>query len=430
MDNKIVFFHLAIAIIIGVTHPFLPGVLKLVFIPYVAYLLVRHRPSYFPALILIMGYGTIISVVGSLISMSIVLFNTKLINNSLVKKIVYFLTIMFPVYVYMTFIRFFKGVDLVTALTMNDYYLAFWFLPFGFIYSNYFNEKNANYLIIFGFIFSIFSPFLTDLHSFSSLRRLSQLFFISGFILLLYFIIFLRVKNVFIILFLFLLIGLNTGIFKFTFVFAVSIGLLALFNQQTGYFYLNKLDSLRRFIPKLIFIFPILFLSITLWLTPSFSNVYREINIDYSSNNLLQQVFAKIFVDRGLIWSGVTEGIWANTNFLPMVEEWKINYTNAFGGKHEVDFESHNLVLGLIRYNGYLFGMILIYFFLRLIVALYESIQYLKGVSIVLAVSLFGQGVSVFITGQYVLQLNSSFLFMTLLGGFIALGQDLKTNES
>jgi len=93
----------------------------------------------------------------------------------------------------------------------------------------------------------------------------------------------------------------------------------------------------------------------------------------------------------------------------------------------EADFKSHNLILGLIRYNGYLFGGMLIYLFLTAMRQLYNAKAYLLGRQRVLAVAMIGLGIAVFITGQYILQINTSFLFMSVVGGLIAYSKSLQT---
>ena len=172
------------------------------------------------------------------------------------------------------------------------------------------------------------------------------------------------------------------------------------------------------------------------WMSPFFASsyvvVYVVVSVDSDSNTLLDKLLFKLFWDRGQIWSVALDGIISNTGLLPPIKAWQLTYTsignNDFENEYQVDFEYHNFILGLIRYNIYIFGGILIYLFLTTMKQLYNAKAYLVGRQRVLAVSMIGLGIAVFITGQYnILQLNTSFLFMSVVGELIAYNNSLQT---
>jgi O-antigen ligase len=119
------------------------------------------------------------------------------------------------------------------------------------------------------------------------------------------------------------------------------------------------------------------------------------------------------------LWDGVIQGISEKSKLLPPVEDWNISYRNIEGTLMEVEFESHNLALEIIRKNGYIAGFVLIIIYLLGMYHAMGSLHYVNTYGIVLGSMVIGAGISVFLTGQYTLQLNSSFFFMLIIGSII-----------
>jgi len=176
---------------------------------------------------------------------------------------------------------------------------------------------------------------------------------------------------------------------------------------------------------SLIFIsVPFAFLAFTLYFTPYLlESLYQVDTIDYyGGGNIIQIIGAKIFVDRGTLWLGVIQGIQEHSGLLPPVEQWLIKYS-ILQNEFEVDFESHNLFLGLIRYNGFIIGPLLAITYLRWMYKLAMNIYKNDPFINVFRLSIFGVGIAVFTTGQYTLSLNASFFFMAFTGA-LALRHD------
>lgn len=123
MDNKLVFFHVLVVLLVGLILPLLSGILKFVFVPYLAYLLLRTRAEHLPALMILLGYGSILTIVAGLLCIPLISTSLKRINNPHATRLYYALVAMFPVYAFLTLLRVFAGVGFVDALVMNAYTL-------------------------------------------------------------------------------------------------------------------------------------------------------------------------------------------------------------------------------------------------------------------------------------------------------------------
>ncbi|MHA7865748.1 hypothetical protein [Flagellimonas marinaquae] len=436
MKIKQGYLHIVIVLLIGLILPLLSGLLKLVIVPYLAYLLFKSRFEHFPALVILMGYGSILTIAGCLLIIPMVVQRLWSIENRFIRRFLKLLLFMLPVYVIITVIRIGSGTELVDALSMNDYYLAFWFLLYGVVIHQQFNHQNLGYLIIFGLLlFLILRIGLGGINPFGALLRQVNYFIMFSLLLVADHLLYLRTKHSWVFYLLFI-----TSFFlfipsvNFTFYFGLILALFALRNWQSrGNTFTTSGYFKEKIYPKLLQLFPVLFLVTTIWLTPFFASDFVEVNVENKNSTLLEKVLFKLFWDRGQIWSGALDGILSNTGLLPPIREWKLTYAalgnNGLENNYEVEFESHNLMLGLIRYNGYLFGGVLIYLFLKAMRQLYNAKAYLLGRQRALAIAVIGLGIAVFITGQYILQLNTSFLFMSVIGGLIACSDSLPTDK-
>ena len=437
VSAKLAVLHLITALLLGAVLASLSGVLKLAVAPYLAYLLYEKRSEHFPALVVLMNYGTILTVAGAVLIIPIAVRSLWKIEDAFISRFLKLLLLMLPVYVVITVMRMGSGTALTDALVMNDYYIAFWFLLYGVIIYEQFSHQNLGYFITFGLLlFLILRIGLGGVDPFGALYRQMNYFLIFGILLVADHLLYVRTRHswVFYLLF-FVVFFLFIPAIKFTFYFGLILALFALRNwQQRGNTFTTSGYFKEQIYPKLLPLFPVLFLVVTIWLTPFFASDYSKVNVGNDSNTMLEKLLFKLFWDRGQIWSGALDGILFNTGLLPPIREWKLTYTaignNSLENEYEVDFESHNLILGLIRYNGYLLGGILIYLFLTAMRQLYNAKAYLLGRQRVLAVSMIGLGIAVFITGQYILQLNTSFLFMSVIGSLIAYSKSLQAFRS
>jgi len=133
VNIRLAILHLIMALLLGVVLASLNGVLKLVVMPYLAYLLYEKRPEHFPALVVLMSYGTILTIAGGVLIIPIAVRSLWKIEDAFISRFLKLLLLMLPVYVVITVMRMGSGTAFTDALIMNNYYIAFWFLLYGVI---------------------------------------------------------------------------------------------------------------------------------------------------------------------------------------------------------------------------------------------------------------------------------------------------------
>lgn len=419
-------FHIIIAFIFGGVLAELGSVLKFAFLPYLIYLVYNRKAEHIPAIILIMCFGTVLTLFMSVLLIPYCyIYRVKLRGQNWF-RLYKVLLVMFPFYLAVTIVRMGAGITFIDAVIMNDYYVAFWFLLFGVINREFYNARFLSILLASGLVLGIISLFLVGIGLIGALTRLSNYFDIILIVLTLSHLFYSRVKiNLWLLLFLFFSRAVIFGTtYKFTFLFGLILAFLTFVSERPRLKgSINRKSATKKFLPRLIILLPFLFLWTTIVLTPKYATNYASVEVDYDlGSNIVDQVLFKLFVDRGVIWLGTIQGIYENTGFLLPVKNWDITYTDVKNNFYQVDFESHNLILGLIRYNGYIFGSVLIAIYLIVMFQLYKVVHRFKGIHLIFAVSIFGLGIAVFITGQYTLQLSTSFIFMSLVGVLISHG--------
>lgn len=433
IDYGKMFIHVAVSLFFGLAYVDLGIVMKIIFIPYLYYILFNRRAENIPAIVILMCFGTILTILMGILLIPYCHRYRDKLNNRFWRILHSFLLFMAPFYIITTVLRIVNGMNVIESVTMNDYYIAFWFALFGVINKEYFNVKLLSQFLGFGIILSFFIFLFQDIGSFNALKRISNYFDITLLVLLVnnLFSSKLKYKNVSIIACFLVLRNVIFGIeYKFTFILSLLLALISL-----GLWHKQKHKNIRslifstKYYLRFLIVLPFVFLSLTIYLTPTYAREFSNTEVDYNlSNNLIDQILSKTFTDRGVIWTGSLAGIIENTNVLLPLENPKIVYETHSGKEFVVNFESHNLILSLIKYNGYLFGCCLILIYLKIMYQIFKTLTHYRGIHAIYVVSLFGIGIAVFITGQYTLQLTTSFLFMTLNGGLISYNDMIRSN--
>lgn len=428
LDKSVILLHVVIALSFGIGLHYLQGLLKVAVVPYLAYLLYLRRVEHLPALIIILGYGSILTIAASLMIIPLAVIELRKIEIKFIGRTIRLLLLTLPIFVLITGKRMNEGMSLIEALEFNHYYLSFWFLVYGALNHKYYSDQNIGFLVIFGLFLGLlirFIPFVPDgIHYFGALRRQTFYFMIFSLIFVAYRI-FVEKTSIH-WLFWVLLLTVPPYILgsHFTFFFGLLLAIIVLIIWEINKYMPGFGNYFKEKIyPLLLILFPFLFLILTILLT-SYALTEMEINVPKSgSASLLDSILHKLFYDRGVIWSGTLQGIIENAGILPPLDYWNISYTTAQGVCFEVKFGAHNLILGLIRKNGYLVGGLLISLFVYTIYELDRSKTFLLGNQRVLAISLIGTGLALFIVGQFIFQLNASFFFMSAIGGLIGYRQ-------
>lgn len=431
-DFGLAALHLFFAVIFGAFFLNAGQLFKFLLLPYVVLTFLYPKKEMLPGLAILMCYGTILTILGAVVIIGISFTKITEIKEKKIFRLWLLLIGAFPLYLFNILTRIFElDYSFVDSLLLNDYYFAFWFLIFGALNPGLISRKSTSFLL-FVTILIVFVDRVDD-NEILSFRILYRLIPVAETILCLFlFLIFRKMipltNDLYIRLSLviFFLTRLLLGIpdYKFTFLFGLIISFSFViqkrfFNQDYDDLTLAKVLKLRS---SLLTFIPIPFLVITLMATPFFVSDYAFVdasNYYESKDNLFDVIMNKLFVDRGLLWTGAIAGVIENSSYLPPLEEWFISFNTVFDYTMDVDFEAHNLLIELIRKNGYIMGLLLSFTYLRW---QYKLIKSTKGGDRYLNVfryAIFGVAISVFTTGQYTLQLNTSFYFMTLTGALV-----------
>lgn len=428
-DYGIATVHLFVAILFGLLFINTGELIKIVLIPYLFFTLKEPKKEALPGLSLLMCYGTILTVLAGLIIIVVSFLKIDELKKKKLFPLWLLLTCSFPFYVYNTYVRIFElDYSAVESLVFNDYYLGFWFLLFGALNRELISKKSISFVLFLTmFLLTLDKIDFNSNLGFSSLYRLVG---VSETIILLFLLLIWRkmttlMNDVYVRLsiVIFILTRLILGFpeYKFTFIFGLIISLTFILQKD---FFLQKYNAiaLEKKVKARSFLFsflPIPFLIITLLITPLFAQEYSAIDMTNYYNDgqsIFDKIMAKLFIDRGLLWAGAIQGIIENTVLTPPIEEWFITFSNIDQSDIDVNFEAHSLMLELTRRNGYIMGFLLSITYLRwqykLIVSSIDKDFYMN----IFRYAIFGVCISVFITGQYTLQLNTSFFFMTLTG--------------
>jgi len=440
-DYGIATIHLFVAIIFGLLFIDSGELIKIILLPYLFFTLKNLKKEALPGLMLLMCYGTILTVFAALIILGLSFLKIDELKKKNLFPLWLLLICSFPFYTYNTFTRIFKlDYSLLESLVFNDYYLAFWFLFYGALNRELISKKSISF-VLFLTIFLVTLDKI-DYNSDLGFRSLYRLVGVSETIILLFLLLIWRkmttlMNDVYvrlsIVIFILTRIFLGLPEYKFTFIFGLIISLTFVlqkdfFLQKYNAIALEKKVKVRSF---LFSILPIPFLIITLIATPLIAQKYATIDMTNYYNDgqsLFDKIMAKLFIDRGLLWIGAIQGIIENTVLTPPIEEWFISYSNINERTKDVDFQAHSLIIELTRRNGYIMGFLLSITYLRwqykLIMSSIGQDFYIN----IFRYAIFGVCISVFITGQYVLQLNTSFFFMTMTGALCNVTNE-KLNE-
>ena len=418
VDTKLMYIRLFVTFMLGLALNYVPGILKIVVIPYLYYLLVARSIENVPSLVLLFGLGTILNFAAIFVIIPLVWREITKGPSQFMKRSYYALLLLLPIYICITAYRVLLGVNFVDAMTLNSYYTAYFIMLYGFTLPGLLSKKSLFELTQAGLIIVLLGYILRDFSTFSLLIRNGNYFtFISIAIIIAGFRLEGKILSYTMLTLLILVLGFLGVEVKFTAFIQISLSLYMVLRMKMNLFR-GARRKLNKFERRVIVLFPVIFLTITLSLFSSMlGGIAKEVdNVSYLS---LENAKFKIFGDRAVLWDGVIDGIAQNSELLPPVEGWNISFRNIQGSMMDVEFESHNLALDIIRKNGFVAGFVLIVIYLSGMFYAMGSLHHVNPYGIVLGSLVIGAGVSVFLTGQYTLQLNSSFFFMLIIGSII-----------
>ena len=426
---RVALFWVVVSLLFGVFLANKGEVFKYVLVPVVAWVLWNPRAEYLPALTVLMNFGTTLTVFAAFAVILVCIDRLNILRRVKADWIFYLLLAMLPFYGYLVFSRMRTGMPLSLALSSIDYYWAFWFLLYGIILSYLIGLRPIIYAVYVYVGLVLIRLLGLQIGALQPLYRYAS--FVEVFMISLAFIALfggvrgsVRQRILILIGAYLLLVFVRSGSYKFTFFLSVFISILALPRAYTwGRMKMIFPDSIRSIRLRsgmlIAFVFPLVFLAYALISYEekgALYDQYLEGNYFDDFSLIGKKMMAKLFADRAPIWSGLYDALRTDLSFFPSIEEIKIRY-EMNGSTFLVDFESHNLFLELFRTHGLLFGLIMNVVLVICIYRLYWRVPLNASIyEAVLRSSLFAVSFTVYLVGQYILQLNVSFAFMTLVG--------------
>ncbi|MAD11853.1 MAG: hypothetical protein CMC04_03940 [Flavobacteriaceae bacterium] len=370
---------------------------------FVTYVIFNLNEKNLIGLILVTLAGTSVNYY---ISFLIILFSCKTYKysnfKSYIRILLVFLPILFSVFIHKIYIQ---KLSLPESLSIFEYYIPLWFLLFGKYNYKLFTDNFVKNLIISICFLKISSLFITENVSF----RIFQFFSILG-LFFLFLKIFTRHRNV---LFKIKYLSIFPFLIYFEFSLNVLVSLLIifiLFGSIKKKYVFNKLKFVFTLLPLLI-----LFTTIINY-NYGFSNPLINSDIDILKNNILDSVEYKLFFDRIPIWDGVLKSIFLNLDYLPSTLERVVTYENYNRTLFEVDFQSHNTFLELIRINGLIIGLLFSYLIAKHVYNILNLYNRVLNLNNLFRIAFFASSISIMSFGQYLIQLNMSFFYFFIMG--------------
>ncbi|MBK8683455.1 MAG: hypothetical protein IPN31_16400 [Bacteroidetes bacterium] len=112
-----------------------------------------------------------------------------------------------------------------------------------------------------------------------------------------------------------------------------------------------------------MFFFLVGFTGLIFLLSNFTNNGLAIFNVDSSNTtgSLSQRIIGKVFSDRIPLWSSASAQIFNDFNILPPIEVGTIRLLYYTQVEHFADYGSHNLLLELVRVNGFIIGLIIFF---------------------------------------------------------------------
>jgi hypothetical protein len=425
------FFHFLLAIALLPLQQFMPEAVKLLFAPYVFYLVWSVTPLYLPALITWVTPGTTIAYAILISCLLVTVWNIRTLLKLRLGLLLFLSLLPLPIFLSMTFIRVSEmSQGLVQTLIPLGFYLGLFPFYYGVLASKKLDRKAVNGIFLALFILPLFQ-LLPILGGSIRVYWLSYPVFLTVVLYVMY-----RLgrkthlKNV-IIIFSFIFLLLNPSP-KFTLLFSGLLGAFLAVLKIKGNKYLLSFFTGKKAI--------LLFMSVLVFVIYSSESAFETLNAQntgfddrsyYESwDSFKDKVYFKAFGDRAPIWVGGWEAIMANNQyfFFPPYEPYTYSTQNAKGHFIEdSDIGIHNLLLELMRTYGFSIGLIV--FFTYILFLIQGAGRFLMNkinnniYLILLAAGTIGSGFVGALVGQFPLITTFSMSIISLFGLFYGLIQ-------
>lgn len=383
---------------------------------------ISKRVEFLPGLILHLVPETI-SMYGILLgTLFITLINSRYWVKSKLKWIYLLSLVPFPIMLWLTYRRLFiLNSNPVEILTFWGYYLGIFPFFYGYLLSARFGSMLYKALIYTLSIVTILGLIKIYPHTVRLVFYAIPFFFAFPLALFRY-VRYSKNRILFTVTLIFMVVSmLNINAYSITVFFSIVFSILIIFFKKKAYVLATSAITSKW----------MLFGSIIIMLV--IANVYSNLKTRESISNLeeiqtlrvtniselKERIKIKAFADRGPIWAGVITTLKHNKNWLPPDKTSSYRIETITGAKLlNVDTQSHNIYLELLRVYGFFIGGIIAIILLYMLVTTGRAIHgmnydyYLTPlISVAFAIGLVGGMV-----GQYPLLPSFSFLFSSILG--------------
>lgn len=417
------YLHLILSLLLLPLIINLGPILKLIFVPYVLFLIFSKDSQYFPALIILSSAGSTISIFIFIIIILLSFFNYNFLKRLHVDLLFLVSLIPLPFFLIQLFITLYNGENFLLDLQHWSLYLGIFPFFYGLIIGVNFNKNILSGIfiaLVLLMLFSWASP-LVGVIRLSSL--ISIYFLVIGVYIIFMFTkrsnIHWMLKLVGLIYVISLVLGFSEV--KFHSFFSILLAFFIILAVRRNQFvFLKYLTN-----PFFYFSLGVLMIFIILNFQHYGETEINNYEIEYSNfSDYYDYIIYKAFSDRGVIWSGVWTSLRESNLWWPPEKPLIYDYITAGGTEFsEIQFGAHNIPLELMRNYGFILGILISVIYIIYLMKLSRSFFYFNNDFIFLSISatLFSIGLVIGMTGQSTLQPNSSFAFMGFIGVIISL---------
>lgn len=401
-------------------HKYLGEAFNYFIAPYILYMVWSKKSEYYPALIIHISPGSIISFLILCSVLLLTIQNYRVWKKFKIRHIFILSLLPLPIFLWQTIDRLFiQNVGLVKSMTPLDMYLGVFPFFYGILLSRKINFEvwKGIFYVLF---FSLGIEFL-KLEAYSVRVRFLAL---PALVSLAIFIMLFRGKQIGRDLKVITILSLLYFVSKINNISLTILGTVGISSLMVIGYRWKVVTIPKLFSSKWAFIVTILLV----YLAVNNQNKFRSeeaLNHDYSSfdisdiDMLRSRLYKKTFDDRAPLWLAVWRNVTAEKKFLPPMNLKEYRIENLYESEHGINLGAHNVFLELLRQFGIIIGPIIGLIFI-LIVINAGRVLFLRGGTnsflVISASSVVAIGVIGGMTGQYPLIITFSLLFSGLAG--------------
>ena len=419
-SKYIVWINILIGILCLPAYLHLGEFFKYLIAPYIVYMVWSKKTEYFPALIIHITPGSIVSYLILITTLVISVQHFRTWRKLQIRYIFFISLLPLPIFIWQTVDRFFmQNLGLIQSMIPLDMYLGLFPFFYGTLLSRKMNLEvwRAIFIVLF---FSLGVELLELKEYFARALFFALPALVSLAIYLLLFRHHNIDRNIKIIAVLALAYFISKiNLYSFTVIGSTGIATLLLIGFKRKFTTLSRLISSKwAFIVTMLLVF---------YAVTNQSRLRSIEALDFDMSNfkitdidmLRTRLYKKTFDDRAPLWLAVWNNVIAEKNILPPMELKEYEIENFYGTQYEANFGAHNIFLELLRQFGVIIGPITGLSFILIVISA-GKLLLLKNLSnsflIITASTVVAVGIIGGMTGQYPLLSTFSLLYIGLAG--------------